>query len=164
MEPLNRHTLNKALGFAAEHEFTSIAIVLDIPSSVAAMRRSLVAQHLNLSECTCTRDRITFSNGSSIRLYDAGSEGRMRGHRSNIVLIHALITDAQAISRIEIMENPQHGHPGRIYKYVDAFRDYRDLIIDEVAFDSQKATYYAQDFGDLEPSSEILEYLGGLCG
>lgn len=161
METLNQQTLNKALGFAVEHELTSIAIVMDCSSSVAAMRRSLVSQYLNLSECTCTRDKVVFSNGSSIRLYDINNEGSIRGRRSNIVLVHSRATSPLSLSKIISMESPQHGHPGKVYKYVDAFNNYYELVIDEVAFNLQNAKYYTQDFGVYEPSLEILEYIGG---
>lgn len=161
MEPLNTRMLNKALGFAVTHEFTSISIMMDCRASLVAMRRLLTDQYINQNECTCTYDSIAFSNGSTIRLYAANDTRSLRGHRSNIVLVHSLVTDPLFLGRIQMIEHSQHGHPGKIYKYVYGFENYCELVIDSVAFDPQNTGCPMYDFGDFEPSTEILEYIGG---
>ena len=164
MEPLNTRMLNKALAFAVTHEFTSIAIMMDCQASIVAMRRSLLDQYINQNECICTYDRISFSNGSTIRLYAANDAQSIRGHRSNIVLVHSLVTDPLSISHIQTVENSQHGQLGKSYTYVHGLNDYCEIEIYDTGFSPPDTGCFVYDFGDFEPSSEILDYIGGLCG
>ena len=164
MEQLNARNLRMALGFAAEHDHTSIAIVLDCMSSVVAMRRSIENQYLNMYECISTRDSITFPNGSIIRLHTLNNEWNNRGYRSNIVLVHSLIANQHTLERIRTIENPQHGHPGIVYQYIGGIERYCELIVEHVSFEPTNKSDAVQDFGSFEPSSEILDYIGGLYG
>ena len=161
MEPLNTRTLAKAIEFAYKHEFTSIAIMLDCRTSVVALRHSISDQHLI---CASTYDRLLFANGSSIRLYAINDGQNIRGHRSNIVLVHSLVTDPLSLAHIQMVESSQHGHPGKSYMYINGLDDYYELDINDPAFKFTHTSYPVQDLGDLEPSLEILEYIGGASG
>lgn len=163
MEQLNERNLSMALGFAAEHDHTSIAIILDCMMPVTAIRR-WIERYLNLSECDCGRNSIAFSNGSIIRIHTLNEEWNNRGYRSNIVLVHSAITNHHTLSRIQTIENSQHGHPGRVYQYFNGIERYCEFMIHHVSFEPTNKEDIVKDLGRLEPSLEILDYIGGLRG
>ena len=162
MERLTTRTLHKAIEFASKHEYTSIVIIMDIQSSCEALRRSIMMDYDNLD--STTTGFITFQNGSYIRILSCNVSQNVRGVRGNIILIHNLVDMSVAEQIFSRMENSHHGHPGKIYTYVKGLEEYCELEIYDVSFSMPNIGYSVRDFGDLEPSSEILEYIGGLRG
>lgn len=162
MERLTARTLNKAIEFASKHEYTSIVIIMDIQSSCEALRRSIMMDHSDLN--STTTGFITFQNGSYIRILSCNNSQNVRGVRGNIILVHNLMDMIVAERSFAIMENPEHGHPRKHYMYVNGLEDYCELEISDVVFNIPYTSCSVKDLGDLEPSFEILEYIGGLVG
>lgn len=160
MERLTGKTLRRAIEFAAEHENTSIGIIMDRLTSAVALRREILDEYRNLSRLA--RDTILFSNGSRIRLFPLDGNQNVRGQRSNIVLVHSLATMLNMDSVFGRLESPWHGHQDYAVFY-DAFTE-RYVEVRKGYTQCFQAKEKPQDFGEITPSSEILEYIGGTCG
>lgn len=115
MERLTGRNLRHAIEFATEHERTSIAILMDTRTSAVAMYRDILSEYRNLHG---QADRIiNFSNDSILRIYSVGDTRNVRGLRSNIVLLHNLVDFRDAYTNFDLVENHEHGHPGRLVYY-----------------------------------------------
>lgn len=134
MEPLNTRTLTKAIEFAAEHNNTSIGIIMNTRLDAVSLHQQILNEYRNL--CGTRNCEIRFSNGSYIRVHsisDAGADNT-RGRRYNIILISASIDYDDSLVVFGRMENPEHGHPGFFYRYDNRTQSYYEdpFVIDDI--------------------------------
>ena len=160
MERLTGRTLRRAIEFAAEHENTSIGIIMDCLTSAVALRREILDEYRNLNRFA--GDTILFSNGSRIKLFPLDGDQNVRGQRSNIVLVHSLATMLNMDSVFGRLESPWHGHQDYAVFY-DSFTE-RYVEVRNGFAQCLQSKEEPQDFGEITPSLEILEYIGGASG
>lgn len=160
MERLTGRTLRRAIEFAAEHENTSIGIIMDRLTSAVALRREILDEYQNLIRLS--RDTMLFSNGSRIRLFPLDGVQNVRGQRSNIVLVHSLATMLNMDSVFGRLESPWHGHPDYAVFYDSFTERYFESRVGFAQYSHSREE--PQDFGEITPSLEILEYIGGASG
>lgn len=192
MESLNGRTLRRAIEFAAEHERTSIGIIMDIHSAVTVLHRDILDEYRNLRGGI--NYEIGFSNGSYIRIHSLNGGQGVRGFRYNIVLVSSAINNEDACVVFGRMENPEHGHPGFFYRYDHRTESYYEdpFVVDDLidTFNSYQPGYTvkenwsglniceyecsfingrfemkkreAPDFGELSPSQELNDFVNTL--
>lgn len=132
MEPLNERTLRRAIEFAAEHERTSIGIIMDTHSAVTVLHRDILNEYRNLRGGIGYD--IRFSNSSYIRIHSLNGGQSIRGFRYNIVLVGLAIDNEDACVVFGRMENPEHGHPGFFYRYDHRTESYYEdpFVVDDL--------------------------------